>query len=102
MSLLPGPSARSPAGPLRGALEIPGRAALPRSLQGECRTLRVRTLDDPASACCLKGSFKHLPAASGDALCGRVDVVGVEITEPERSGDRRRLGEHAADHLPSC
>src|SRR4051812_30115531 len=102
MSLLPGPSAGWPTGHLPGALEIPRRAALPRSLQRECRALRVRTLDNPASACCLKGSFKHLPAASGDALCGRVDVVGVEITEPERSRDGRRLGEHAADHLPSC
>ena len=51
------------------------------------------------------GSFKRtvedLSAAGRDALRRRVDVADVEIVEPERGRDRRGLGEHAADHLPS-
>ena len=85
----------------RGALEISNRAAFPCSLQRECGTLRIRASDDPASARCFKRTFEDFSAAGRDALRGRVDVVGVEIVEPERRRNRRGLGEHGADHLPS-
>jgi len=86
---------------LRGAREISGWAALPWSFQGECRALRIRALDDPASARCFKRAFENLSAASRNTLCGRVDIGSIEIIEPKRSWDPPRFGEHAANHLLS-
>ena len=89
------------AGSSAGALEVSDGAALPWSFQRECGTLRIRASDDPASARCFKRTFEDLSAAGRDPLRGRVDVIGVEVVEPERRRDRRGFGEHAADHLPS-
>ena len=63
--------------------------------------LRVRASDDPAAARHFNRAVEDLAAAGLDALRRRVDVADVEIVEPEGSRDRRRLGEHAADHLPA-
>ena len=47
------------------------------------------------------GPSRISSARSLDPLRRGVDVVGVEIVEPEGRRHRRGLGEHAADDLPS-
>src|ERR1700722_15915346 len=84
-----------------GALEIYESFAHAPIQQGEYCALRAGAMDDPGAARHCSRAVQDLAAASFDPLRRRLHVVGVEIVKPEGKGQRRRLGEHAADRLSS-
>jgi len=57
-------------------------------------------MNDPGAARHGSWAVEDLAAASLHALRRRLDVVNVEIVEPERKRQCRRLCLHAAERLP--
>src|SRR5208283_1725448 len=85
------------------ALEIKISNSLAAALvqQREYGALRIRAMDDPGATRHCSRAILDLAAAGFHALRRRLDVVDVEIVKPEGKRQCRRLGEHAADRLPS-
>jgi hypothetical protein len=57
-------------------------------------------MNDPGAARHGSWAIEDLAAAGLHALRRRLDVVNVEIVEPERKRQCRRLRQHAAERLP--
>ena len=80
--------------------KISGGFALAPVQQREYGALRVGAMNDPGAARHGSWAIEDLAAAGLHALRRRLDVVNVEIVEPERKRQCRRLRQHAAERLP--
>src|SRR5579862_3593927 len=77
-----------------------GFAAAPIE-QAENRALRILAMNNPSAARHVRRSVENFAAASFDApRCG-FNVADIDVIKPEGKRQRRRLREHAADHLAS-
>jgi len=80
--------------------KISGGFALAPVQQREYGALRVGAVNDPGAARHGSWAIEDLAAAGLHALRRRLDVVNVEIVEPEGKRQCRRLRKHAAEDLP--
>ncbi len=71
------------------------------SLQRERGALGVGASGDPVAAGQFKRTFRDLPSTDFHTLHGRIDVLDIEVKQPERERLCRTLGEHAADRQPA-
>src|SRR5215471_3212344 len=82
-------------------LEISDAVMASLSHQGEDGALRIRAAGDPTAALHFDRTVEDLPSAGRYAPDRDVDISDVEVVKPKRDWLQRRLGEHAADRLPS-
>src|SRR5262249_20062908 len=85
----------------RSRRKIPDGVLAALSHQCEDRALWVRALQDPSVAQDFDWPVDDSPAAGLHPPYCFVDVVDIEVIEPERHRLGCGLGEHAADDLPT-